>query len=828
MSLNNIGLFTFTNTITQMPPGAMSAANNVVIDRPGVVETRRGFKQFGSVLSGTIHKMFAFQNRLIVHHGSTLSYDSTGSGGWIDYSGTFVSISGDRIRGVEANKNFYLTTNNGIYKIDTLTNSPYAAGGVSALDTTVSVDATGTGFLTTGFNCAYRITWVYTDANSNLIEGTPSASVTATNNSGSSQNVDVTFTIPSVVTTSYSYRIYRTVQSVIAVPPGDTFQLAASGNPTAGQIAAKSVTVTDVTPDSLLGLLLYISPGAKGEFQTNDPPPLAEDICTFQGMTFYFNCSTLQQFFVTLISVGAPNGIQNGDTISLVGTSTLTYTGAAANNYAAQQFGVITGGSIGSNIDATARNLVGAINQDTTNTQFYAYYVSGFNQLPGQILIQARNLSQGTFTSVSSRGGAFSPTIPASGITYISSNNTILNGVYVSKSNQPEAVPVTNLIFIGSGDQAIYRGYALRDAVIVQSAGGVFRITGNSPTSLTVTPFDNTIVQFGNDTGVTLNNSVYSYATQGIISVTESGSQIMSRNVEGDILKLSAPSVYANFLSIAEGISYESDRKYILLMGAQPTDTVSTIQYVYNWVTQAFSTWDKSITCGIVNPFDNLLYLAGSDGQVRQERKSFTLTDYVDDEFSVTINSINGKIITLSSVSNAVIGYTLAQGVTSGTVPLQSVITAIDTVGITVTVADLVSWSGGAAKIYQPINSTVTYTPITCGYPTFLKRFQPLLQFVFSQATFTDATIGFSTDLFPTVENVTISPKLIGGWGTFPWGTLPWGSSSAPLQMIPANLTKNTFMGHWLNISMTVDQAFQNMASDGLTGFFDLIGGRNR
>lgn len=828
LSLANLGLFTFTNTVAQIPPGAMTAALNVVIDRPNVVETRRGFKQFGTVLTGTIHKLFAFQDRLLAHHGSTISYDSTGSGGWTPYSGTFVAVTSDKIRGTEANQNFYFTTNNGIYKIDSLTNNPYAAGGISALDVTTSVLATGTGFLANNTNCAYRITWVYTDANDNEIEGTPSMAVTASNTSGSAQNVSVTFTVPSGVTTSYAYRIYRTVQISTAIAPGDTFQLAYQNNPTAGEIAAKSVTVTDVTPDSLLGTLLYISPGAQGQFQTNDPPPLASDVCTFQGMTFYADCSTLQQFYITLISVGAPNGLQIADTISLVGSSTHTYTGAAANNYAIQEFLVSTAGTVAQNIDVTARALVGAINQDTSNSEFYAYYVSGFSQLPGQILIKARNLSQTSFTATSSRGGAFSPTIPSSGSTYASSNNTVLNGLYVSKLNQPEAVPVTNLLFIGSGDQAIYRIYPLRDAVIVESAGGVFRVTGNSPTSLTVTPFDNTVVQYGNDTGVTLNNSVYSFTTQGIISVTESGSQIMSRNVEGDILELSSPSVFTNFKSIAEGISYESDRKYILLMPSSATDEVSTIQYVYNWITQAFTTWDLSITCGIVNPFDNLLYVAGSDGQVRQERKSYTLTDYADDEFAVTIVSFTGNVVTLNSVANAVVGYTLAQDVTPGIVPLQSVITDIDTVLKTVTLEDSLAWNGGAAAIYKPITSSITYTPITCGYPTFIKRFQPLMQFVFSQAFFTQATIGFSTDLFPTVEEVTVTPKLTGGWGTFPWGTIPWGFAQAPLQMIPAQLTRNTFMGHWLNITVTVDQAFQNLSLEGVTGGYDIIGMRNR
>lgn len=820
---------TYNNAIQGNPPGSMTVANNVVIDKPNVADTRRGFKQFGTTLTTPIYKLFSFQDRLLSHHVTTLSYDSTGDGDWVDYAGTFDAITGTRIKSAQANQNFYFTTDNGIYKIDELTNDPYVAGGIAALDVTVVING-ASGFLSNNSQCAYRITWVYEDANGNLIEGSPSMSTTLTNTSGSPTNASVTFTVPDGVTTDFYYRLYRTLQTgSTSIPPGDSFQLSYTAQPTAGEITAKSVTVTDTTVDLLLGTALYTNPGVQGEFQTNDAPPLAKDLCTFLGMMFYANCSTIQQRYITLISVGAPDGIQIGDTISFVGSSTRTYTGAAANNFASQEFKVDTSSTIAPNIDATARNLVSAINRDPSNTQFYAYYVSGFDQLPGQILIKARNLSQSAFSIISSRGGAFSPAIPSSGTSYISSNNEVKNGVYVSKTNQPEAVPTVNLIFVGSGSQDIFRVYPLRDAVVVESEGGVFRITGSSPSTLTVTPFDNTVIQFGIDTGVTLNNSVYSYATQGITSITESGSQIMSRNIEGNLLALSAPSLYPSFPTISFGISYESDRKYILALAAEPEDTVSTMQFVYNWITQAFTTWDLSITAGIVNPADNLLYLAGSDGQVLQERKSFTLTDYVDREYAVSIVSYSGDEVVLNSVANAVVGYSLAQHVETGSVELSSVITAIDSGTNTVTVEDELNWyTGEAAGLYQPINSTVTYTPLTCGYPSYVKRYQPTINFVFSQSSFEFATVGFSTDFYTPVEEVELMPKLQGGWGTFPWGTIPFGVSDAPLQSIPTFLTKNTSMNHWLNVSVNVNEAFQNLSLNGVSAFYDLVGERTR
>lgn len=829
LQLNNLGLYTYANTVGQVPAGAMVAALNVVIDKPGVVETRRGFTPWGTALSGTINKLFAYKDRLLSHHGTTLSYDSDGSGTWVDYTGTFVAITGEKMRAVEVNQNLYFTTNNGLYKLDALTGNPYQAGGVPALDTTAALTGSS-GFLANGSQVAYRITWVYIDANNNLIEGNPSPSVIIANSSGGTRNANVTFTIPSTVTTAYYYRVYRTQSSTVT--PGDTMFLAYSAQPTSGEISAKAVTVTDVTPDALLGLLLYTSPGAQGQFQTNDPPPLAKDICVFQGMTFYANCQTIQQFYITLISVGSPNGIQVGDTISLVGSVTNTYTGASSNNFASQQFKVDTSGTVAQNIDATARNIVSAINQDSTNTEFYATYLTGYSQLPGQILIYARNLSHGIFYGRSSRGGAFSPVLPLAGITYASSNNTVVNGIYVSKVGQAEAVPVQNLIFIGTGANSasftVYRMKALRDAVIVESKGGVFRITGNSPDSLTVQPYDTTVIQYGNETADVLNNSVYSFTTQGIMSVTESGSQIVSRNVEGDILQLSAPAVFTHFSTLAFGLAYESDRKYILFMSDNTAATsVSDLQYVYNWITQAFTTWNLNCTCAVINPFDNRMYFGGTDTFVWQERKTFTAGDYADKQVNCNILSFTGKTVVVDAVGAAQIGWTLGQGVTSGLGGVSSVITGI--AGTTLTVTDTVTWTVSSAAMFQPISASVTYAPLTCGYPTYIKRFEPVMQFIFSAANFNTATVSFTTDMFPAAQTVSLTPKNNGqAWGVLPWGTFNWGTSGSNLQPIPTIVPKSCMVGHWLNITISLNQAFQNLALDGVTGFYDLIAERNR
>jgi hypothetical protein len=439
-NLDNKGLFTYANQLSQVPPGAMTIAQNVVIDRPGIVETRRGFDFYGTALSSEAIKGFVYSERLLWYcSGGQLAYDSDGSGTWVNYSGTFSPPLGNFVNSTQANGNFYFTTNNGVYKIDSLTGTPRQAGGPEGLDVTVAAAGVGTAVITNS-QVAYSIVWGYLDANDNLILGSPTQWTYYINSSGSTHDTTITTTIPDSITTSYFVQIYRTPGTTSSsIVPGNNFQLALQYTPTAGDIVNKYITVTDSVPDSLLGAYLYTADGQPNNYP-NTAPPLCEDLATYNGMTFYINFSTLQQATFTLAGVGGSNGIAVADTFTITdldSSSSRVYTGAVANNFALRQFGVVTGGTPAANIDATARNLVSAINQDTGNTFWYAYYQTGTNVLPGAIVLKARNLQTNSFYLNSSRTTCWTPAIPTSGQTYISGNTTSPSSFVTSKVAQP-------------------------------------------------------------------------------------------------------------------------------------------------------------------------------------------------------------------------------------------------------------------------------------------------------------------------------------------------------------------------------------------------------
>ena len=531
--------------------------------------------------------------------------------------------------------------------------------------------------------------------------------------------------------------------------------------------------------------------------------------------------STAVPSSVVVTGVGAATlklGVANG------GTETI---GTNANNPTTRTFSIYTAATPAVNIQLTAQNLVSVINQDPNNTLFIAQYFSAFGALPGQMEIFAQNLSQAVFYITSSRTTCWTPTVPASGTTYASASVTVQNGLQISQIAKPESVPPSFLLPVGSPNFPIERIIPVRTAlIVVKPEEGVFEITGTSPTALTVTTLDTTAFINGSETLAALNNSGYFFTTQGAMLVNESGCEIMSRNIQGDILAL-ASSNYPTFAASSFGVGYQSDNAYIIFLKQNPTDDYSTLQYRYNWITQAWTTWNKPCTAAVINTANDCLYIATPGGYILKERKTFTNADYADETTAVTINSIDtvAKTFTLASSATVNVGDQITQ--VSGPSTFTCFVTANNTVTNVVSVTTTDNFVTGAASDIASINSTVTFMPTACGYPAFVKKFQTW-NFEFSNIAFNQCTASFTTDFYPSAESVTLTPQLANGWGTFMWGTVNWGVTSPALRPIPTYSTRNTSQGHWAIVTLNLQQAFSGFALCGYTAFFEFQGQRSR
>lgn len=311
-------------------------------------------------------------------------------------------------------------------------------------------------------------------------------------------------------------------------------------------------------------------------------------------------------------------------------------------------------------LEQVARSLVTVLNLE--DDIVYAYYTSGFNDVPGQILLEQQDTTGRAFYLNSNSGEEFNPTLPTSGSTVISTNEVSPNRLYYSKLQQPEAVPIANYLEIGPKDREIKRIIALRESLFIFKEDGIYRLSGDTSDSFIVNPFDFSAQVLAADTAVVLNNQIYALSTQGVIQVTDTGVSVISRPIENLLLKITRQTF--NFKTASFGVTYETDRSYMLFTVSDPNDTVATQCFRYNTFTNSWTRWDVTKTCGIVNFADDKLYLgAGDINSIEKERKTLTRTDHADREYTlqVLLNGVDGTTLKLNSVAQAEIGDVLIQ-----------------------------------------------------------------------------------------------------------------------------------------------------------------------
>lgn len=774
------GLYTNSNELSEAPDGSQALANNIWISKDSIAESRRGFTYLPFALphlADRADKFGQFQDKLLVHYNNTgttnlndsLAYYDTATGVHT-YTGAYANPDSvlAKMKFAESNKNIYFTTLKGIFKNDLISNEPVPSGMPQGLDVTATASVNASGFMNPNTEVAYRIVWGRKDANNNLILGAPSQRGIISNSTGGQQDVSLQLTIPATISVTDFFQVYRSNQSATSsTVPDDNMQLVYEANPTSGQIAAKSITVIDSTPDSLRGAALYTNATQEGILQANNIPPFALDIALFETCMFFANTQTLQQAFLTILAVGGGAGIQLADTLVIAGT---TYTAGSSENISTKTYKLSTGGSPAQNINDTALSLIRVINRNTTNTTVYAYYTSGATALPGQMLIQARDFSTTAFAmTASANGSAFSPALPTSGTTISSTNTANPNGLMYSKSGQPEAVPTLNLLPVGSASKKILRIIPIRNSLFILKEDGVYRCTGVAG-NFSIDTIDSTIILLAPESAVALSNQCFCLTTQGVVAISDNGGPVMSRPIENQLIALEGDALNS-LKDYSFGVAYESERQYHLWTVSSSDDTFATQSFIYNYLTRTWTRSTREQTFGLVLTSDNKMYVANSNSSsISQERKNFTYTDYSDEAIPVTIVSFTGFTMVLSDVGNIVTGDAIYQSNSA-----VSIVLSIDPSTSTVTLANsLTSWSAGAASILKAIDCLIEWLPNVAGNPGYLRQWSEAVM-IFKQNIFNDANFGFYSEISSSIDYVPITGVSTGGWGQFPWGQQPWG-----------------------------------------------------
>lgn len=816
LNLKLKGLYTSANELSANPEGALSVADNVVIDFDSLAQSRRGFDILLAPFndgSARASQYTNFQDQIVAHNGPDTISHYTG-GVWVDYAGAYPAPDAAlaKTKFLNANKNLYFTSSMGVFKLDTVGGTPVTAGMAPGLDIAGDIDGSGSGFFPTNSQVAYRMLWGIKDANGNLVLGAPSGRAVIVNTSGNPQNTTLTFTIPDGITTAHFYQLYRSATTNSSTTePNDELQLVYEANPTAGEITAGEITVTDITPDSLKGATLYTSPSQDGILQANTPPVYCQDMCEYKGFTFYANVKSKQRLFLTIVSVGGTQGIQIGDTLTIGST---TYTAAAAENIAANEFELFTLGTPAQNIADTAASLIRVINRSTSNTQYYGYYVSGYNALPGQMLFEERSVNGASYAATASANGtAYSPNLPVTGTDVESTDDVNKNGIFYSKFQQPEAVPLVNKLFAGNANNDIRRIVPLRDSIIVLKTDGIFQITGSSPDSFQVTPLDLTARIFAPESAVILSNEVWMLSDQGVVSVSDTGTQVRSRPIEDQLIVLFGTALQKT-KELSFGVAYETDRKYILFTVQNDGDVNPSQAFVFNTFTNTWTRWLRAQTAGFVNPTDNKLYLGSAlNAETNQERKSYTYLDFVDESigsFTVLAEDHAAATLQLNSVVGIQVGDLVKQSPT-----IFSTVVSIDLVTNTLTLSSQTTFLVTTVEVFQAIDCILEWNPATDGNPGVVKQWQEIVA-MFKLTRFYQAIFGFRTELSQSVEEVAVGGTPQGGWGLFGWGTVPWGGSLQP-KALRTYVTQNKQYASQFTFSLEIRSGYSDWKLQGIS-----------
>lgn len=464
------------------------------------------------------------------------------------------------------------------------------------------------------------------------VAGAPPAAGTA--KAGKRFNVVLDITVPWGALEGDVLGLYRTELSATEDDdPGDRHLLVERITLTAGHIAAGVVAFTDTVDDAALGEELETNTGRIGLSQAAARPPWAKFIIEWKDHVWYGYTRQPHQLQVQLLDVAA---LVPGSTITISGAATHTaYVAGAAEDPLTRTFKVwTTASTLAENIRRTARSICRVVNRDTTGPVL-GFYVSGVRDKPGKISFRRRDLNVPAFYLTANSGpvgAAFDPALPTTGTAVGSSDDLKRNGLLNARALRPSSVPLENTWLVGSDLEEIRGLAALDDALLIFTSAGTWFITGDtdggSGKTFRLDRLDPNLILRAPYSLARLDNAVLGFFTTGPCRVTSGGASLVARAIEyPDLLRTAE---FPSFDTIAWGVAYDTEHKYLLFTQRRSNDAAVKIAWAYNALENEWGgPWSLQAAAGVVLPADNRLYLLRNDvPRLLRERKTYSRSGY--------------------------------------------------------------------------------------------------------------------------------------------------------------------------------------------------------
>lgn len=311
-----------------------------------------------------------------------------------------------KIQGALAGERLFLTTDTGVRALDGVAGAAgRAAGGPLAPGiTSVSFHNKTENWLADQKRVAYRYVLVRLLPTGTQVVGAPSGRRLGTNTSGSTSVPRVRCVLPPNLSDNVFIQLYRSATVDVGFEPDDDLKLVYERALTASECQNSLAIIDDKLPDVLRqGEFIYTAPNAgEGALAANLPPPRARIIAAHKSRLWLGDTKGPHEFIFRLLAVNTATGLNTGDRL-LISCGSSFYIEVGVD------FPLYTAGSASQNIEENALRIVAAINVSPTNGSVWAEYLSGPDDVPGEIRIYNRSAADDsaiTVLAAENSGGA--------------------------------------------------------------------------------------------------------------------------------------------------------------------------------------------------------------------------------------------------------------------------------------------------------------------------------------------------------------------------------------------------------------------------------------
>lgn len=283
------GLYTNPSAELTGADGALRVAKNVVVERPGILTPRPGFKVSASTdAANNADRLISWKDKVLrweSTNGETVWWDGLSAPVTTDGSTDITWESTTYCGSASARKNLYLTCSDGVRKLTSTSDVVASAAGLIA-DAVIVPTVYGSGtFLANNSYVAYRAVLAKEDANG-LVRRSPAVGrVQFQNVVGAARGVTTTIYLWESASAGDTLELYRTRSST--VEPADEYYLAKSYELASSDVSATYVAINDDLADADLGAALYTNASREGIEGANWRSPAAQDLAEFRGSLFY-------------------------------------------------------------------------------------------------------------------------------------------------------------------------------------------------------------------------------------------------------------------------------------------------------------------------------------------------------------------------------------------------------------------------------------------------------------------------------------------------------------------------------------------------------------